>query len=155
MQLTMGDIGTTPPAGGDPSLVGLPVWLWVANPAENTTGPITRSASDGGLTVTATATLNRIEYEMRTERQVLTTTCSGSAAAGTAFAAGMGGQNSPTCGWTGAQNNRTGSGTLTGTAYWTVEWAGGGQAGTIDVPGLDNSVPFEVSELQVIRTDGG
>lgn len=153
MNLTMGEIGTTPPAGGDPSLVGLPIWLWVTNPAENTTGPITRSASDGGLTVTATATLDRIEYELQTDRQVLTTTCAGPAAPGTPFSSGMGGQNSPTCGWTGAQNNRTGSGTLTGTAYWEVEWTGAGQSGAITVPGQTTSVPFEVSELQVIRTD--
>lgn len=154
MDLEMGEIGATPPIGGDPSLVGLPIWLWVTNPADNTTGPITRAAADGGVTVTATATLDRIEYVLRTDRRVLDLSCAGPSAAGTAFTAGMGGQNSPTCGWTGAQNNLTGIGTLTGTAYWTVQWTGGGQTGTIVVPPQARSVPFEISELQVIRTDG-
>lgn len=155
MRLTMGEIGVTPPVGTVPSVVGVPIWLWVANPAENTTGPITRSATDTGLTVTATATLDRIEWTLRTDRQVLSTTCAGDNADGTPFFDGAGGQNSPTCGWSGAQNNLTGSGQLTGTAYWNVTWTGGGQSGSFGIPGQARTVPFEITEVQVIRTDGG
>lgn len=155
MRLTMGEVGVTPPLGTVPSVVGVPIWLWVANPAENTTGPITRSATDTGLTVTATATLDRIEWTLRTDRQILSTTCSGSSAGGTPFFDGAGGQNSPTCGWSGTQNNLTGTGQLTGTAYWNVTWTGGGQAGSFGIPGQSRTVPFEITEVQVIRTDGG
>ena len=41
---------------GSVGLVGMPVWLWAASPGPaQSWGPITRSASAGGVTVTATA----------------------------------------------------------------------------------------------------
>lgn len=155
MSLRLGSIQTTPPRGTDPSLVGLPIWFWIENPGPSTTGPITTSASSGGVTVTATATLDRVEYELKTTRRILTTTCSGAAAAGTPYFSGAGAQNSPTCGFTAEQNDLTGTGTLTASAFWTVQWNGGGQGGVITLPAMTRSYPFEITELQVIRTNGG
>ena len=57
MHLRAIDIGIAPEPGPDSiGLVGMPVWMWAANPDEHTVGPITESASAGGITVTATAT---------------------------------------------------------------------------------------------------
>lgn len=101
MGLTMGQIGVT---GGDPdgagwrSVIGLPIWLWVANPWPQTVGPITASASDRGLTVSVTATLDRIEWTLSSPSGVLSTTCSGTNAAGTPYEAAYDDQRSPTCG---------------------------------------------------------
>jgi len=156
MQLRMGDIGSTPPAGGEPAVVGLPIWLWVANPAPNTTGPITASAGRDGVTVTVTATLDRIEYTMEGAdgRLNAQTVCSGGAAPGTPYEPSFGGAPSPTCGFTQADNQKTGSFVITGTAYWVAEWSGGGQQGTIPVT-VSNSVAMEVGEVQVVQVNPG
>lgn len=158
MQLTMGQIGVT---GGDPegtgwrSVIGLPIWLWVDNPAPNTIGPITASASDSGLTVTATATLDRIEWTLTGADGVLSTTCAGPNAPGTVYEPVLGDQASPTCGWSGTQIQRADDYTLTGTAYWTVEWTGGSEIGTLDVDPIQDSIQLKVIEVQSLRTDGG
>lgn len=158
MRLSMGQIGVT---GGNPegtgwrTVIGLPIWLWVDNPAPNTTGPITATASDSGLTVTATATLDRIEWMLASPAGVLSTTCSGQNAAGTPYRETYGSQPSPNCGWTVNQIQNLGSHTLTGTAYWTVEWTGGGEIGTLAVDPISESMQLEVLEVQTIRTEGG
>lgn len=163
MRLSMGEIGSTPPStevkADSMGIIGLPIWLWVADPAPNTTGPITRSAGGGGLTVTATATLDSIEWTLAdrstgaVHRQVL---CAGDNAPGTPWSESTGGDGkvpSPTCGITGPMNDQVGYFNLTGTAHWTVEWAGGGQTGTIEVPPQERTVPIEIAELQVQLTE--
>lgn len=155
MQLSMGSIGSTPPEGTTSALVGLPIWLWVENPAPNTSGPITDSASEGGVTVTATGTLDRIEYIMVRQSDgyvAATVTCAGDAAVGTAYEAGYGDAQSPTCGFGQMENQQVGVYTITGTAFWNVEWAGGGQAGSIPVD-VSDSIELEVGELQVIQVE--
>lgn len=154
----MGDIGVT---GGDPqgtgwrTVIGLPLWLWIANPAANTVGPITASASDRGLTVTATATLERIEWTLTDARGVLSLTCSGELAAGTPYESTYRDGPSPTCGWPSSEIQYSGDFTLTGTAYWAVEWDGGSEAGTLAVDPIADSMALEIVEVQTIRTDGG
>lgn len=158
MQLTMGEIGSTPPpvttAADSLGAVGTPIWLWVANQAPNTTGPITETASDGGLTVTATATLQATEWTLANEQgaTIATTTCSGENAPGTPYD-DRGIVPSPTCGIPAAQNQQIGTLTITGTAHWTVEWSGGGHSGTIPVPGQSTSAPIEIGEIQTIITN--
>lgn len=156
MNLTMGDIGTAPPSiDQNPDamgLVGLSIWLWVADPAENTTGPITRSAAEGSVSVTATATLDRIEYTLRPRIGSVAVTCAGDNAAGTPYLEAYGEQN-PHCGFTAAQNVRMGEPALiTGTAHWVVQWAGGGQSGTIEVPPQSSTTRVNIGELHVLRT---
>lgn len=159
MALKMGAIGSTPPSTAtDPDslgVVGTPIWLWVTNPAENTTGPITRNASDGGITVTATGRLDRIEWALISSSgtTVATTTCSGTKAPGTAYS-GQGLTPSPTCGIPAAQNQGVGEYTLRGTAHWVVEWTGAGQSGTITVPGQSADAAIRIGELQTIITTG-
>ncbi len=142
--------------GDDPDsmqIIGLPTWLWVADPDEHTVGPITRSASAGGITVTATGTLERIVWNMGDGRSV---TCTGLAAKGTAYEARYQDQPSPTCGhrYTRTSAGRPGEAyTVTATAYWTIAWAGGGQSGTIPLT-FSRTTQLRVGELQVIVTDG-
>ena len=50
------NIGIAPEPGPDSiGLVGMPVWMWAKDPNDHTVGPITASASAGGITITATA----------------------------------------------------------------------------------------------------
>ncbi|WP_125775603.1 hypothetical protein [Antribacter gilvus] len=157
MQLTMGEMGSTPPSTstkpGAMGVIGLPMWLWVANPADNTVGPITRTAADGGLSVTATGTLDRITWTL-TDRDSgiarATVTCRGANAAGTPYDGRNNASPSPTCGIPGNLNQHPGNFTLSATAYWTVEWRGGGQRGSINVPPQTNSTPVTIGELQVL-----
>lgn len=156
MGLRVPAIGMT---GGEPpdgmQIVGMPAWLWAADPGESTTpgvggiGTITRSASAGGVTVTATGRLDRTVWSLG---DGATVTCSGARAAGTPYEGRYDKQPSPTCGHT---YTRTSAGqpneafTVTVTAYWVVDWSGGGQTGTINVQRSRNT-PKQVGELQAL-----
>lgn len=157
MGLSMGQIGIT---GGDPdgtgwrTVIGLPIWLWVENPGPSTTGPNSATASVGTVSVTATATLERIEWSMSTPGRVVTTTCSGSNAPGTVYADAYGAQPSPTCGFQAPQVQASGDVTVTGTAYWSIQWAGAGQVGSFGLEPMSQSTQLEVIEVQTLRTEG-
>jgi hypothetical protein len=156
MQLTTGEIGSTPPAStSNPNAVGavgLPIWLWIANRAENTVGPITRTASDSGLNVSATGTLDRVEWTLTNDSgaTVGAITCSGANAAGTPYDGRDTAEPSPSCGFGADLNNSPGNLTLTGTAHWSVEWRGGEQTGHIEVPTPSNSTQIRIGELQAL-----
>lgn len=151
MQLKAVKVGIVPEPGLDSiGIVGMPTWMWVDNPAENTFGPITRSASAGGITVIATAEVERIEWVMG---DGTTVTCSGANAKGTPYADRFGKQDSPTCGhryettsWT--QPGRTF--TVTARSYWRIDWDGAGQSGTIRLDPLEQTVSVRVAEAQVL-----
>jgi len=150
MDLHAPAIGMT---GGDPPnhgmVVGVPAWMWAADPGDSTTGPITRSASEGSLSVTATGVLDKTVWRMGDGVSI---TCAGLNAAGTRFEARYGGQSSPTCGYT---YSRTSAGmpneafTVTVVAHWTITWAGGGEAGVITRQ-VGRSIPKKVYEVQSI-----
>lgn len=156
MGLRVPEIGMT---GGSPpdgmQIVGIPAWLWAVDPGESTTPgvagiePIVRSASAGGVTVTATGRLDRIVWSLG---DGATVTCSGAKAAGTPYEGRYDKQPSPTCGYTytstsaGQPNEAF---TVTATAYWVVTWSGGNQSGTISVQRSRN-IPKQVGELQAL-----
>ncbi len=128
-------------------LVGLPVWMWVGNQTENTWGPITRSASEGPVSVTATASVSSVIWDLG---DGTTVTCTGP---GTPYADHYGKQESPTCGHrydkmsTGQPD---GAYQVTATSHWVVEWAGGGQSGTIELDLTTEPLPIRVGEAQVL-----
>jgi hypothetical protein len=159
MNLTMGQIGSTPPAStSDPNAVGaigLPIWLWIADRADNTVGPITRTARDVGLLVSATGTLDRVEWTLSSASgaTVGAITCGGVNAPGTPYDGRNSAEPSPTCGFGADMNSSPGTLTLTGTAYWVVEWQGGGQSGQIDVPAQSASTQIRIGELQALVQD--
>lgn len=152
MEFKAGDIGIVPePGPGKLGIVGMPTWMWVANPGTNTTGPVTASASAGGITVTATAELDRIEWAMG---DGTTVTCQGSSAKGTPYSDSFGRQDSPTCGHRYSKTSgdqEENAYTVTANSYWVVNWSGAGQSGTITLAPLTQSVQIRVGEMQVIE----
>lgn len=154
MNLHMGTLASNPPESSDPSvmgLVGYPVWLWISDPSESTTGPITREATSGSVTVSATATLASIVWDMGDGTSV---TCNGG---GTAYVAADGSSESPTCGHIYQQTSADQPGQeypVTATATWDITWSGGGQSGSQTVT-FSDSTKLRIGEAQVLLTGTG
>jgi hypothetical protein len=136
--------------------VGLPVWMWVDGGAA-ATGPLTAMATAGATTVTAKATVDRIEWSMGPAGA--TVICRGP---GTPVAVGTpmyAGQNSPTCGYSyqlrslRERTGGTGRWPVTATSVWKITWTGGGQTGGQELP-LTAGTDLEVGELQAVITGG-
>ena len=141
MALRAVTIGIVPePGAGRVGLIGMPTWMWAEAPGPNTMGPITRSASAGGWTVTATAKVDKVVWDMGDGSSV---TCTGP---GTPYADSYGKQDSPTCGHT---YTRQGRYSVTATSYWTVSWSGIGQSGTIPLQ-FSRSATITMGESQVL-----
>jgi hypothetical protein len=146
MQLQPPRIRTAPPQESGSGLVGLPVWMWTDR-AENVSGPITRSASDGPVAVEATGVVTAITWDMG---EGTTVTCG----LGTPYPAGADGP-SPDCGhtYTRASDNQVPGGgpwPISATTTWTVTWSGGGRSGT-EVVQLSSSGALRVGELHVLN----
>ncbi|MDO5067599.1 MAG: hypothetical protein Q4D96_10005 [Propionibacteriaceae bacterium] len=154
MNLHMGTLASNPPESADPSIMGLvgyPVWLWISDPSESTTGPITRSATAGSVTVTATATLSSIRWSMG---DGTTVTCLG---AGTPWSSAAGAAESPTCGHTYQQTSAEQPNLqypVTATATWDIQWTGGGQSGSQTLT-FSDSTNLRIGEAQVLLTGSG
>lgn len=154
MNLHMGTLASNPPQSSDPSvmgLVGYPVWLWISDPSESTTGPITREATSGSVTVSATATLASIVWDMGDGTSV---TCNGG---GTAYVAADGSSESPTCGHTYQQTSADQPEQqypVTATANWDIKWTGGGQSGSQTLT-FSDSTRLRIGEAQVLLTGTG
>lgn len=132
---------------GEVGIVGVPVWLWVSDPAESTFGPNTRTATAGGVSVTARAHVDRIEWDMGDGESI---TCH---TPGTPWAASHGLDPSPDCGHTyqresGAQPNSAFR--VTATSYWVVDWEGAGQSGTLTLAGLVAETEVTIGEAQLL-----
>jgi hypothetical protein len=137
--------------GDSMGLVGLPVWLWTEETA-TTWGPVTASASDGPVSVTVTARVDRVEWDMGDGTVI---TCHGP---GTTFdpeAYGVDAE-SPDCGHVYKQVSREPAGvyTVTATSYWVADWSSGADAGTIPFD-FTTSEQIRIGEMQVLRTSGG
>ncbi|WP_162602558.1 hypothetical protein [Nocardioides daejeonensis] len=148
MQLRAIDVGITPSPGADRiGLVGMPVWMWAANPDSHTFGPITATASAGGITITATAKVQKVTWRMG---DGTTVECR---SAGTPYKASYGKKPSPDCGhvYTSSSAGKPGGTyTVTATSSWVITWEGAGQSGTILLDGLERSVEITVGEAQVL-----
>jgi hypothetical protein len=148
MDLRAIDIGITPRPGADSiGIVGMPVWMWAANPDAHTVGPATASASAGGITVSATARIQRITWDMGDGNTVICST------ADTPYQASYGNKKSPDCGHvytTSSSSKPDQRFTVTATSDWVITWAGAGQTGTIRLNGLTRSVQIAVGEAQVL-----
>jgi len=126
--------------------VGVPMWMWV-NQSATTYGPNTASASAGGMTVTATAKVSKIEWRMG---DGATVTCTGP---GTPYSASDGMAQSPTCGHVYAKTSAGEPGgkyQATATSTWTINWQGGGQNGQL-VQTRQSQTQVAMGELQVVR----
>jgi hypothetical protein len=123
--------------------VGLPVWLWADTTSPNTTGPITDSASERGYTVTITARLKNITWNLGDGTPAI------QCGIGQRFdPRTMGPQTPVACG---RQTGYTKQGeyTITATSNWEVAWTGIGQAGVIPYP-RETSSTVRIGEIQVV-----
>jgi hypothetical protein len=139
-------INASPSTGAD-QLVGLPTWLWLGKAGWQATTAI---AAVPGESVTATATPTSVAWSFG---DGTTLVCQGP---GTPYtASGSPDEPSPTCGHTYASSSAgqpDGAFTITATVSWSVNWAGGGQAGT--VPALQNTAAaaLRVADVQSLNT---
>jgi hypothetical protein len=141
MRLRAIGIGIVPEAqAGRVGIVGLPTWMWVANPGQHTWGPITRTASSAGYSVTATGKVQRMVWAMGDGATVICTR------SGTPYEDSFGKRASPDCGHT---YTRQGTYTVRATSYWLVTWAGIGQSGTIPLDFTRTAV-ITMGEAQVL-----
>ncbi|MGW1894176.1 ATP/GTP-binding protein [Streptomyces sp. NPDC002004] len=146
MKLAGPDIAS--PRTGGRYVVGMPMWLWVRKSA-TTYGPNSASATAGGVTVTATAKVSSIAWDMG---DGTTVTCTGP---GTPYDASQGKNPSPDCGHlykaaSIGQKDEKYAGKATAT--WTVQWraAALGDAGEFTET---RTTPFSVAvqEVQVVN----
>lgn len=134
-------IGIVPePLPGRVGIIGLPTWMWVDNPTETTLGPISRTASAGGYSVTAIARVSRIVWSMGDGTSV---TCTGP---GTRYEDRFGKTPSPTCGH---RYSRQGTYTVRATSYWDVTWSGVGRSGHLTLD-LTSATTITMGEIQVL-----
>jgi hypothetical protein len=148
MRLAAINIGIAPKPGPDSvGLVGMPVWMWAAAPNNHSVGPITASASAGGVTVSATAKVLRVTWDMGDGVKVVCIT------AGTPYKPEYGRKQSPDCGHVymkSSADKPAGQFTVTATSEWVITWSGAGQSGTIRLGGLTRSTQITIGEAQVV-----
>ena len=143
MDLMAPRIGIAPrSAPGSIGLVGLQNWMWVDNPDAQTFGANTAKASAGSFTVTVTAKVESVDWDMG-DGQVIT--CYGP---GTPYNVNLDGFNpSPDCGHV---YEKQGYYTVTATAHWRIDWVGAGDSGTIRMD-LAATAPITIGEWQTLR----
>ena len=148
MDLKAVRIGIRPrPTETSIGLVGMPVWMWAKDPDATTVGPVTTSATAGGIAVTATVSLLKVTWSMGDGTEVV---CS---SPGTRYRPEFGMKSSPDCGHTYQESSAGQEGdrfTVTATSSWVVSWSGAGQTGTIRLNGLTRTARIAVGEAQVL-----
>lgn len=129
-------------------VVGMPMWMWVTQ-SPTTYGPATASATAGGVTVTATAEVSAIRWDMG---DGTTVNCNGP---GTPYTPDKGKALSPDCGHryqrtSSDEPDRRFKGTATST--WTVQWTAPalGDGGTLTET-RQTAFTVQVEEVQVLN----
>ena len=150
MDLRAATIGIVPQdKPGSIGAVGAPVFMWTT-PGPTTFGPQVLTASQGGVSITATAKVDRIVWDMGDGSSVTCRT------PGTVYQDSFGFGDSPDCGH---RYTRTSAGKpnnaypIAATSYWVVNWTGpAGSAGqiTLDLTARTN---IAVGELQALVTN--
>ncbi|MFJ5035640.1 ATP/GTP-binding protein [Streptomyces sp. NPDC088560] len=137
------------PKPGGKGLVGMPVWM-AADTSQTTWGPNSASASAGGVTVTATAKVSKVVWDMGDGASV---TCTGP---GTVYRKSFGLKASPDCGHVYTQpsgQQQGGTYPVTATSTWTVNWQvnGGGENGTLTAVRQSN-VQLTIVQSQAVNS---
>ncbi|MCX0244603.1 MULTISPECIES: hypothetical protein [Streptomyces] len=144
MTLKGADIGIAPEPGRT-GLVGLPVWMWNKQ-HPNTTGPQVKSVTAGAVTVTATAKVSKVVWNMGDGSSV---TCT---EPGEPYQASYGKRESPDCGHVYRHTSRGEAGNkfkVTATSTWTIHWEGGGESGDLTET-RESATTVAIGELQVV-----
>lgn len=125
-------------------LVGWNTWMWAEAPSSKQWGPVSASDSASGITVTLSAEVDSIEWDMGDGAVV---TCG----KGTPWseARTQGGKNvaSPDCGHV---YETMGTYEVTATSHWDVQWSGAGQSGSLPFS-LSRSASYLVGEYQAVN----
>lgn len=129
-------------------VVGMPVWMWVAEPGPTTYGPQTITGSAGGITITATAKVTGITWHMGDGAVI---NCTGP---GTPYQDHYGRRDSPDCGHMYSKTSRSQPANrypVIADSHWKIDWTGGGASGqqTLDV---ESRTSIAVGEVQVLVT---
>lgn len=135
---------TPPPETNSYTLVGIPTWMWVSEPDPRTWGPISESASAGGVTVTATAHVRLVRWDMGDGTTV-------NCGEGTPYLPAFDADPSPTCGH---RYREPGRYQVSATSDWQVDWDGAGQSGVITFS-LHNDAQVWVREAFALVTRNG
>lgn len=157
LTLTAINIGMAPaekvhsddPVGAAPyrrTWVGIPVWLWVDSPTEQTVGPQAVTATYGGVTVTVTAVAGQVVWDSGGGQSAV---CGLGTPFNVAVMANKVAVDSPTCGY---RYQKHGEYTATATTSWTVQWTGGGENGAFAAPTTTTSTVVQVGQLQSVNT---
>ena len=136
---------------GSKSYVGVPIWMWVDDPIPLSYGPYTQSSTLGGVTITATAQVTSILWNMG---DGTTVAC---ANAGTPFVVAYGAVDSPTCGHRYSRTSASqpgGTFPVTATSQWQVSWEGGGGSGVVPVTTAATSA-VRINEIQSVNVGAG
>ena len=148
MELAAPKIGMTPMSAGAPLLVGMDAWLWIDNAGSRGFGPITRTATAGPTSVTATAEVAKVVWDMGDGTRI---TCR---SAGIPWSPAKGTGASPSCGHrylTPSTQRDDGTFKVRATTYWQVDWSGAGQSGRITFT-MSGERQQPVTEVQVLQT---
>ena len=127
--------------------VGVPVWMWVANPGPTTFDGYSVSDSEGGLSVTGSVKVSSLEWNMGDGSVIVCGT------KGQSYEAGFGWAESPDCGHMYQQTSQSQAGdryTISATSRWQFHWEAGGESGTIDLD-AQSSESLEVNEMQTVN----
>lgn len=139
-QLRAIDVGAAPdPAAGQEAVIGVPVWLWVENPTEQTWGPYVLSDTLGGVAVSATAGVQSVTWTLGDGSTV-------QCGQGTPYASAYGISESPTCGHTYQQIPDGGAYDISARTIWTINWQADGVTGSTQV--TTNSTPTTMPVIQ-------
>jgi hypothetical protein len=149
MTLHAAQIGIVPDdKPGSIGAVGAPVYMWTT-PGPTTFGPQSLTGRAAGITITATAHVERIVWNMGDGHSVTCRT------PGTVYQDRYGFNMSPDCGY---RYTRTSAGqpgsayTVTATSYWVVDWTGpAGSFGQIPLT-LSSNTRIQIGELQALVT---
>ena len=146
MELSAIEIGSFPwtkqKSAESVGVVGWNVWLWVADPSSSTVGPISESASVDGYTVTATAEVTKVDWDMGNGDVV-------SCGKGTAYPASPSQRDpkSPDCGYV---YTKDGGYQISATTHWQINWSGIGESGVIPME-LTATEDITIAEVQVLN----
>jgi hypothetical protein len=141
MNLSAVRIGIVPEdLPGRVGVIGVPTWMWAVSPDAATWGPVTRSVSAGPWSVSATAKVDRVVWQMGDGSVVVCRS------PGTPYEDRFGMRSSPDCGYT---YSRQGVYTVRATSYWRVTWSGMGQSGVIPLE-LTRQTRITLGEVQVL-----
>lgn len=133
--------GSTPLESGSISIVGVPTWMWAEN--ANVLEPVTDTASVPSLSLTMTAKLTGVTWNMGDGTVI---ECEGT---GTKWSPDLGTGDSPTCGHT---YTTQGTRTVTSTAHWSVTWRASTGQTVVITRDLPSTSTIRVGEVQVINS---